>query len=294
MQRFGIVDRRVGVAASRRDFLRAGTAGAMGLTLGDLLSARANAGGTTPPARAVIVLWLWGGPSHLDTFDMKPDAPVEYRGPFEPIATAVPGLHICELLPGLARRADRFALLRAMHHESNDHGIAGTIALTGSIAGAVGLGGAANTQAMRPSTGAIVGRLHRRERGVAAAVRHPRQPAPPGPEAGRRRGGRLARQHVRPVPPRLRAGRRAEAARRRTSRWRRRRAARGALGLAPGHRAGSVRADRRRAGRAAGAAVRAGAYADRLAREPGGPRRRPRAGAGRARPTGRTGSASAA
>ena len=56
-------------------------------------------------------------------------------------------MHVCELLPGLARRADKFALLRAMHHESNDHGIAGTIALTGSIAGAVGLGGAANTQA---------------------------------------------------------------------------------------------------------------------------------------------------
>jgi hypothetical protein len=112
-----------------------------------------------PAARAVIVLWLWGGPSHLDTFDMKPGAPLEYRGPFEPIATAVPGIHVCELLPGLARRADRFALLRAVHHESNDHGVAGTIALTGSIAGAVGLGGLQNAQAMRPSTGAIVGRL---------------------------------------------------------------------------------------------------------------------------------------
>jgi hypothetical protein len=109
----------------------------------------------------VIVLWLWGGPSHLDTFDMKPDAPIEYRGPFEPVKTAVPGIQICELLPGLALRADKFALLRAVHHESNDHGIAGTIALTGSIAGAVGLGGAANNQAPRPSTGAIVGRLHR-------------------------------------------------------------------------------------------------------------------------------------
>jgi hypothetical protein len=105
------------------------------------------------------MLWLWGGPSHIDTFDMKPEAPVEYRGPFEPITTAVPGTQVCELLPGLARRANRFALLRAMHHESNDHGIAGTIGLTGSIAGAVGLGGAANNQAPRPSTGAIVGRL---------------------------------------------------------------------------------------------------------------------------------------
>ena len=148
---------------NRRAFLKVGSLGALGLSLGDLLALRAATAGAqgTPsrPARAVILLWLWGGPSHLDTFDMKPDAPVEYRGPFEPIATAVPGLSVCELLPGLARRADKFALLRAMHHESNDHGVAGTIALTGSIAGAVGLGGSANSGALRPSTGAVVGRL---------------------------------------------------------------------------------------------------------------------------------------
>jgi hypothetical protein len=144
---------------SRRAFLQVGSLGALGLTLGDLLALRANAQAAEGPARAVIFLWLWGGPSHLDTFDMKPDAPLEYRGPFEPIATKIPGVRICELLPGLARRADRFALLRAMHHESNDHGVAGTIALTGNIAGAVGLGGAVNAAAMRPSTGAIVGRL---------------------------------------------------------------------------------------------------------------------------------------
>jgi hypothetical protein len=145
--------------ASRRAFLRLGTAGALGLTLGDFRAPRASARDGSPPARAVILLWLWGGPSHLDTFDMKPAAPAEYRGPFEPIATAVPGLQVCELLPGLARRAGRFALLRALHHESNDHGVAGTIALTGSIGGAVGLGGLQNTKALRPSTGAIVGRL---------------------------------------------------------------------------------------------------------------------------------------
>jgi hypothetical protein len=144
---------------SRRAFLRLGTLGAMGLSLGDYLALRASSREPSARAKAVIFLWLWGGPSHLDTFDMKPDAPLEYRGPFEPIATAVPGLQVCELLPGLAKRAGRYALLRGLHHESNDHGIAGTIALTGSIAGAVGLGGATNSQAMRPSTGAIVGRL---------------------------------------------------------------------------------------------------------------------------------------
>jgi hypothetical protein len=150
---------------SRRAFLCGGAAGAIGLTLGDWSALRAATRDQSPRARAVIMLWLWGGPSHLDTFDMKPDAPVEYCGPFEPIATAVPGIRVCELLPGLAQRADKFALLRAVHHESNDHGVAGTIALTGSIAGAVGLGGAVNSKAARPSTGAIVGRLHRGDPG---------------------------------------------------------------------------------------------------------------------------------
>ena len=120
---------------SRRRFFRSC---AIGLSLADIVARCASGREESPPARAVILLWLWGGPSHLDTFDMKPEAPVEYRGPFEPIATAVPGVHVCELLPGLARRARQFALVRSLHHESNDHGVAGTIALTGSIAGAVG------------------------------------------------------------------------------------------------------------------------------------------------------------
>ncbi|QDV35478.1 DUF1501 domain-containing protein [Tautonia plasticadhaerens] len=153
---------------SRRAFLRVGTLGALGLTLGDLLALRSAAGdapGPGPRAKAAIVLWLWGGPSHLDTFDPKPDAPLEYRGPFESVATAAPGVRVCELLPGLARRADRFALIRSMHHESNDHGVAGTIALTGSIAGAVDLGGGVAGGALMPSTGAIVSRISGRRPG---------------------------------------------------------------------------------------------------------------------------------
>src|SRR4051812_1441062 len=150
---------------TRRALLQVGALGTLGLSLPDFLRLRANAAQPVKPPNAVILLWLWGGPSHLDTFDMKPDAPIEYRGPSAPIASVVPGMNLCELLPGLARCADKLALLRAMHHESNDHGVAGTIALTGSIAGAVGLGGPANTGSPRPSTGAIVGRLHRGEPG---------------------------------------------------------------------------------------------------------------------------------
>ena len=162
MLNLGRVRSRTCQTLSRREFLQVGSLGAMGLSLAHLLALRAGAAPVqAAPAKAVIVLWLWGGPSHLDTFDMKPDAPVEYRGPFEPIATAVPGIQVCELLPGLARRADRYAILRGLHHQSNDHGVAGTIALTGSIAGAVDLGGQAARGALQPSTGAIVGRLHK-------------------------------------------------------------------------------------------------------------------------------------
>ncbi|MDB5348951.1 MAG: phosphoglycerol transferase family protein alkaline phosphatase superfamily [Planctomycetota bacterium] len=157
---------------SRRAFLQVGGLGALGLNLADLIAMRAQAQGARPQAKAVIVLWLWGGPSHLETFDLKPDAPLEYRGPFEPIATPVPGLRVCELLPGLAKRADKFAILRAMHHESNDHGVAGTIALTGNIAGAVGLDGKSAAGATRPSTGAIVGRVFK-DRGAAKGTLPP-------------------------------------------------------------------------------------------------------------------------
>ncbi len=91
--------------------------------------------------KSAILLWLWGGPSHLESFDPKPTAPVEYRGPFSTTATTIPGVRFCELLPRLARRTDKFAVIRSLYHESNDHGIAGTISLTGSSRGAVSLGG---------------------------------------------------------------------------------------------------------------------------------------------------------
>ena len=294
MNPHGLIPDTAGDSRSRRAFLRAGAAGALGLTLGDGRAFSALARGPSPPARAVIMLWLWGGPSHLETFDMKPEAPAEYRGPFEPIATAVPGVQICELLPGLARRADKFALLRAVHHESNDHGIAGTIALTGSIAGAVGLGGAANTQAPRPSTGSIVGRSARREAGLAASLCDPRQSAPPGTEAGRRRGRRLAREHVRPLPPRLRAGHWSEAARCDPSGGRDCRPARCAVGAAPRARGLRSRQDRSLGPGEYEAVLRPGTRLDRLGPEPGRARRVAGAGAGPRELTGRTGSASAA
>src|SRR5256886_15533592 len=127
---------------SRRAAIGVGSLGVIGLSFADLFRMRAAiAAEPSPRAKSIILLWLWGGPSHLDTFDLKPKAPIQYRGPYSPIATNVPGIQICELLPHLAQRVDRYAIIRSMHCSSNDHGIAGTIGLTGSEAGGASLGG---------------------------------------------------------------------------------------------------------------------------------------------------------
>jgi hypothetical protein len=108
------MDRRPTPQVSRRHFLRAGGGLAVG---GFLLPAVA----ATPRARSCILVYLLGGPPHLDTFDLKPDAPAEVRGPFKPIATSVPGLRICEHLPRLARLANRYALIRSVSHNNHNH-----------------------------------------------------------------------------------------------------------------------------------------------------------------------------
>ena len=109
---------------SRRDLLRVGV-GALGLGLADYLNLQAVA--NTPnagrgKAKACIVLYCWGGMSHHETWDPKPDAPPEYRGIFNPIATAVPGIRIGEHMPRLARMTDKLAIIRSMHHRSSAHG----------------------------------------------------------------------------------------------------------------------------------------------------------------------------
>src|SRR5262245_29757762 len=123
-------------AMGRREFLRAGSLGLFGLSLPRLLCDRAQAA-TAPVklprgrAKACILLFMWGGPAQQDTWDMKPDAPAEYRGEFKPIATKVPGINICEHLPCLARHTDRLALVRSMTHTDVDHLTATHFLLTG-------------------------------------------------------------------------------------------------------------------------------------------------------------------
>ena len=114
----------------RREFLRAGVLGLGGLSLGNLMQARA----AQPAAQrdtSIILFWMWGGPSQLETYDLKPDAPSEYRGPFRPIPTNVPGLDICELFPQQARLADKFSLVRSLHHEMSAHNDGSIEVLTG-------------------------------------------------------------------------------------------------------------------------------------------------------------------
>lgn len=116
---------------SRRAFVQFGAAGALATLAGGLKSTLA-AEGKTGRAKSVILLWLWGAPSHLDTFDPKPKAPAEFRGPFSTIATRSPGIRFTELLPRLAARSDRFSLLRSNRTGAPGHPDAGTYGLTGA------------------------------------------------------------------------------------------------------------------------------------------------------------------
>src|SRR5262245_37858462 len=143
---------------TRRAFVQVSASAVLGLSLADLLRLGATGTGPSGSARSVILLWLWGGPAQLDTWDPKPNAPADFRGPFASIPTRVTGVRIGELFPQIAAISDQFAILRSLHTGSNDHGVAGTIGLTGSAMGAVNLGGMMATGGVRPALGSIVAR----------------------------------------------------------------------------------------------------------------------------------------
>lgn len=122
----------------RREVLRAGALSLLGLDLPQWSRMNSVARGETssipgvkPRAKACIFLFMWGGPAQQDTWDLKPNAPSEYRGEFQQIATKLPGLQICEHLPQLAQRADKLAIIRSMTHGDVDHTMATHLPLTG-------------------------------------------------------------------------------------------------------------------------------------------------------------------
>ena len=120
------------IRMTRRDALKRGIAGAAGLALMDPFRRRVQSAPLEAKAKSVIQIWMWGGPSHLDTFDPKPDAGNDYSGPLKnPIPTNVEGIRISELLPLLAQQADKYSIIRSMTHGNNSHETASYIVQTG-------------------------------------------------------------------------------------------------------------------------------------------------------------------
>jgi hypothetical protein len=124
---------------SRREILRRTAMGTAGFCLMDSLPIRAWAATpatkTTGKAKSVIQVWMWGGPSHIDTFDPKPEAGNDYAGPLKAIETNVKGIRICELMPLLAKQADKYVLVRSMTHGNNGHETAAYMVQTGRKSG---------------------------------------------------------------------------------------------------------------------------------------------------------------
>lgn len=120
---------------SRRSFLEIGGLSLLGLGMSDFLKAEdvASRSGRKLKDKSVIFIWLPGGPPHMETYDMKPDAPLEYRGVFQPIRTNVSGIEVCELLPYHSTCADKYTLIRSVHHDFSDHGGGHKRFLTGRI-----------------------------------------------------------------------------------------------------------------------------------------------------------------
>lgn len=156
--------RRVCAGIPRRELLQAGGAGLLGLNLPRVLQAEALAGNIGGRAKSVIFLFLFGGPSQLETFDMKPEAPSKIRGPFQPIASRTPGLRICEHLSRTAQVSDKFCVVKTMTHNYNDHSGGGHYIQTGHR-WHVRIGGGFNaTPKDWPSMGSIVSYVDRRSR----------------------------------------------------------------------------------------------------------------------------------
>jgi hypothetical protein len=161
-----------GPVVTRRHMLQVGGLGLMGLSLPRLLAAEtaAQAAGETPRADACVLIFLNGGPSHLDMWDMKPNAPDGIRGEFKPISTSVPGIQFSEHLPKLAQQAHRSSIVRSMHHSVNNaHAAAVYTSLTGHDRGdnTPAIGGGSLEY---PALGSVFGMLRPPEKAIVPHV----------------------------------------------------------------------------------------------------------------------------
>lgn len=161
---------------SRREFLRVGASALGGLSLPSILAAQAQASpAISKRSTSVILFWMWGGPSQLETWDMKPLAPSEYRGPFSPIATSVPGMDICELFPEHTKLAHRFSLIRSLHHEMSSHNDGSIELLTGKTPTQADPTSTAKSE--HPDFGMIASRIRGPQpQGLPQYIGVPRQP----------------------------------------------------------------------------------------------------------------------
>ncbi len=188
---------------SRRGVLSIG-AGAFGLSLSGLLRADARRETSVPPgggarpiaprAKSVIVLYLNGGPSQLDMWDMKPEAPREIRGTFSPIPSNVPGIQVCEHMPRMAQLANRYTIVRSMSHSESDHLRAGYWVMTGGRLTRPIDAFSSMERSDRPHFGSIVSRV-RPSSGLPSFVVLPEYVSPRGPARPGQHGGFLGSRH---------------------------------------------------------------------------------------------------
>jgi hypothetical protein len=156
---FNALQREGLAVVSRRNMLKAGLAGVAGLSLPSLLRHRvlaANAGQAVPSRKSVILLWMTGGPSHIDTWDPKPDRPLMNRGPFSVVPTTLPGTFICELLPKQAAMLDKFTLIRSVDARNSNHE-PNMVFQTGNLEAAPRVNPKGH---MYPAIGSVVAKLH--------------------------------------------------------------------------------------------------------------------------------------
>lgn len=189
---------------SRRQALEAGGLGLLGLGLADLWAGRAIASprvsrDASQPAgfgraKACIFIFMWGGPSQLDTFDLKPNAPAEVRGEFNPISTRVPGMQICEHFGMVSQVAEKLAIIRSLHHTDPAHLSSGHLALTGHLAPVINSDAEPPSDRDTPHLGSVVARLSTRPAALPPFVSMPwlaYHPAAPGGRAPGQNAGWL-------------------------------------------------------------------------------------------------------